>query len=268
MTQRTSVIDPGPITPGLSITTSDKLFFHNLDNLKPSLQPIKELKGPVGQILHIDKAVLAVEQNKTLIPPSYNKYVAWGFADHSLRIGNYDSDKAIFVGEALMQSSGEIVACVCPSSKLIVTAGTSSVVTVWEYAKRQLSIKQCLYGHTDAVTCLSSSPAYNVIVSGSRDGTAIIWDLSRCLFVRQLRGHAGPVAAVAINELTGDIATCAATWLHVWSINGEELASVNTCVGRADRMQQILCVAFSQTHEWDSQNVIMTGSTDGVARVR
>ncbi|XP_029662380.1 WD repeat and FYVE domain-containing protein 3 isoform X2 [Formica exsecta] len=267
MTQRTSVIDPGPITPGLSITTSDKLFFHNLDNLKPSLQPIKELKGPVGQILHVDKAVLAVEQNKTLIPPAYNKYVAWGFADHSLRIGNYDSDKAIFVGEALMQSSGEIVACVCPSSKLIVTAGTSSVVTVWEYAKRQLSIKQCLYGHTDAVTCLSSSPAYNVIVSGSRDGTAIIWDLSRCLFVRQLRGHAGPVAAVAINELTGDIATCAATWLHVWSINGEELASVNTCVGRADRMQQILCVAFSQTHEWDSQNVIMTGSTDGVARM-
>lgn len=68
--------------------------------------------------------------------------------------------------------------------------------------------------------------------------------------------------------MQGDIATCAATWLHVWSINGEELASVNTCVGRADRMQQILCVAFSQTHEWDSQNVIMTGSTDGVARVR
>ena len=41
MTQRISVIDPGPITPGLSITTSDRLFFHNLDNLKPSLQPIK-----------------------------------------------------------------------------------------------------------------------------------------------------------------------------------------------------------------------------------
>ncbi|XP_058804217.1 WD repeat and FYVE domain-containing protein 3 isoform X1 [Phymastichus coffea] len=267
MTQRTSVIDPGPITPGLSITTSDRLFFHNLDNLKPSLQSIKELKWPVGQILHIEKAVLAVEQNKTLIPPSYNKYVAWGFADHSLRVGNYDSDKAVFVCETMMQSSGEIVACVCPSSKLIVTAGTSSVVTVLEYSKRQLSIKQCLYGHTDAVTCLASSPAYNVIVSGSRDGTAIIWDLSRCLFVRQLRGHAGPVAAVAINDLTGDIATCAATWLHVWSINGDELAKVNTCVGRADRMQQILCVAFSQTHEWDSQNVIMTGSTDGVARM-
>jgi WD40 repeat protein len=78
----------------------------------------------------------------------------------------------------------------------------SQVVTVWEYARKQLSIKQCLYGHTDAVTCLAASPAYNVIVSGSRDATAIIWDLSRRIFVRQLQGHAAPVAAVAVNELT------------------------------------------------------------------
>lgn len=124
-----------------------------------------------------------------------------------------------------------------------------------------------MYAHTDAVTCLASSPAYNVIVSGSRDCTAILWDLCRGIFIRQLRGHTAPVAAVAVNDLTGDIATCAATWLHVWSINGDKLASVNTCVGRADRMQQILCVTFSQAHEWDSGNVIMTGSTDGVARM-
>jgi hypothetical protein len=41
ISHRTSVIDPGPITPGLSFTTGDRLFFHNLDNLRPSLQPIK-----------------------------------------------------------------------------------------------------------------------------------------------------------------------------------------------------------------------------------
>ncbi|KAF5299222.1 hypothetical protein FQA39_LY02395 [Lamprigera yunnana] len=266
---RTSVIDTGSLVQALTLPPPERLFFHHLDNLRPSLQAIKEVKSPVGQILHIDKTVLAVEQNKVLIPPSYNKYVAWGFADHSLRIGNYESDRAVFVCETVVQSSGEIVACVCPSAKLIITAGTSTVVTVWEYEarKKHLIIKHNLYAHTDAVTCLASSPAYNVIVSGSRDGTAVVWDLSRGLFVRQLRGHAGPVAAVAVNDLTGDIATCAATWLHIWSINGDELASVNTCVGRADRMQQILCVAFSQTHEWDSQNVIMTGSTDGVARM-
>lgn len=85
---------------------------------------ITELKGPVGQILSVEKTMLAVEQNKVLMPPGYGRYVAWGFADHSLRIGNYDSDKAMLVCE---EPFGEIVCCTCPSSRLIVTAGTSSV---------------------------------------------------------------------------------------------------------------------------------------------
>lgn len=85
------------------------------------------MKSPVGQILQIDKTVLAVEQNKVLMPPSYIRYVAWGFADLSLRIGNYESDKAVFVSESVVQNNGEILACVCPSPKLIVTAGTSTV---------------------------------------------------------------------------------------------------------------------------------------------
>lgn len=76
------------------------------------------------------------------------------------------------------------------------------VVAVWEYNRRQLRVKQCLYGHTAAVTCLAASPAYNVIVSGSRDCSVIVWDLSRLIFVRQLRGHSAPIAAVAINEIT------------------------------------------------------------------
>lgn len=70
----------------------------------------------------------------------------------------------------------------------------------------------------------------------------------------------------SINDLTGDIATCSATWLHVWSVNGDPLATVNTSVGSADRMQQILCCTFSTFREWDQQNVIITGSTDGVVR--
>lgn len=44
---------------------------------------------------------------------------------------------------------------------------------------KQLLIKKMLYGHTDAVTCLAASPDWSVAVSGSRDRTAIIWDLSR-----------------------------------------------------------------------------------------
>ena len=40
-------------------------------------------------------------------------------------------------------------------------------------------LKHSLYGHTDAVTCLAASSAWNVAVSGSRDTTVIIWDIAR-----------------------------------------------------------------------------------------
>ena len=65
-----------------------------------------------------------------------------------------------------------------------------------------LGIKVALYGHTEAVTCLSSAPGFSLLVSGSRDRTCIIWDLPRMVFVRPLRGHVVPVAAICVNELT------------------------------------------------------------------
>lgn len=68
---RHSVIDSSSILQANTIPTVDKLYFYNLDNLKPSLQPVKDLKGPVGQIMQPDKTLLAVEQNKV----SYNAII-------------------------------------------------------------------------------------------------------------------------------------------------------------------------------------------------
>ncbi|XP_076043582.1 WD repeat and FYVE domain containing 3 bchs isoform X2 [Oratosquilla oratoria] len=263
--QRTSIIDAGPLSQAPSVTPIEKVFFHNLDNLKPSMQPVKEVKSAVGQIIAQDKMVLAVEQNKTLIPRTYMRYLAWGFADQSLRIGGYESERAMLVSET--PQNGEVLAAVCPNNKLVVTAGTSTVVNAYEIVKRQLVHKAALYGHSDAVTCLAASNAYGLLVSGSRDRTAIIWDLARLVYVRQLVAHQAPVAALAINEQTGDIATCAGTWLHVWTINGLPIASVNTALGAHSPMQQILCITFSTMYEWDASNVIMTGSSDGVVRM-
>ena len=84
-----------------------------------------ELKGPVGHIVHHERTVLAVEQNKVLIPPTYNKYLSWGFSDLSVRVGNYDSDKASAIYENL--DNGEILCAACPNARMVVTAGTSTV---------------------------------------------------------------------------------------------------------------------------------------------
>ena len=232
-----------------------RLFFHHVDHLSPSLQAIKELKRPVGQMIGAERSssssllLAAVEENKCLLPPSYSRCVAWGYADHSLRLVPHDSDRALMVCETPFHQ--EILTCVCPTGKTVVTGSADTVVTVWDLGKKQFTVRQHLYGHTEAVTCLAASAGYQLLVSGSRDRTAIIWDLSRLTFVAQLSGHSAPLAAIAINEVTGDIAICSGTWLHLWSINGHPLANVNTLVGQQmGRSQHILCVSFSQYNEW------------------
>lgn len=68
---------------------------------------------------------MAVEQHKVLVPPHYSRYVAWGFADHSIRIGPYEMERALFVWEDT--PAGEILCCAAPNDKIIITAGTNSV---------------------------------------------------------------------------------------------------------------------------------------------
>ena len=43
----------------------------------------------------------------------------------SLRIGGYESERAVLVSET--PQNGEILAAVCPNNKTIITAGTSTV---------------------------------------------------------------------------------------------------------------------------------------------
>ena len=76
------------------------------------------------------------------------------------------------------------------------------------------------------------------------------------------------MAAVNINDLTGDIVTCAGSHLYLWDVHGLPVASVNTVPNPpAGEPVQVLCVAQSQWAEWDRQNVILTGSSDGVVRM-
>ena len=114
--------------PGASsnVVPSDaKLFFHHVDHLSPSLQAIKELKRPVGHIVCTDRSILAVEENKFLLPPNFSRCVAWGYADHSLRVVPHDSEKALMVCETSFHQ--EILTCVCPTAKAVVTGGANTV---------------------------------------------------------------------------------------------------------------------------------------------
>lgn len=285
----TTSIPLTPILPSLAAATGansiQRVLTHCPQALRQTNASFKDLRGPVGQIVQIDKSIVAVEQNKLLIPPEYCRYIAWGHADRSLGLGLYDSEKSIFVWEGSDNlSPNEILCCTIPNSRTMITAGTESLITVWKIDKmKSFTPVLNLYGHDEPITCLASSQAYSLIVSGSRDRTAILWDLNRFTFVRQLGCespdkivHRGPISAIAINDSTGDIATCATSWLYLWTINGQLLAQINSfnvsiqqCMGANSSITghpgqlHILSVCFSQYNEWDLDEVIITGASDG-----
>ncbi|XP_051506796.1 WD repeat- and FYVE domain-containing protein 4-like isoform X2 [Myxocyprinus asiaticus] len=252
-----------------SVSSQITPFFFKLDKLQPSAQPIKELSsGPVGQIVCREKDVLVVEKNKLLIPPQRNTYFSWGSYDQTCSFGNYTSEKSFGVCESLSDWE-ETVCATCPNSCTIITAGSSTVVCVWDVSiskekLKHMTLKQTLYGHTDTVTCLAASEAHSVIISGSLDETCILWDLEELGYITQLLEHSSAVSALAINDLTGEIVSCAGTHLYLWTMKGQLLTSINTSCGPEGN---ILCCCFTQKSEWDPHNVIITGCADGIVRI-
>ncbi|KAJ8418170.1 hypothetical protein AAFF_G00138790 [Aldrovandia affinis] len=244
-------------------------FFFKLDKLRPSVQPIKELiRGPVGHMVCGEKDILVVEKNKLLIPPLWGTFFSWGFHDNTCTFGSYATEKNFAVCESL-SDWGENLCAACPDPSTIITGGASTVVCVWDISiskdkLRHMRLRQALYGHTDAVTCLVASEAYGIIVSGSRDRSCILWDLEELSYITQLPGHAASLTALAINDLTGEIASCAGAHLYVWTMKGQLLSWINTSFGPEGG---ILCCCFTQKYEWDSRNVIVTGCADGIVRV-
>uniref|UniRef100_A0A663EJC4 WDFY family member 4 n=1 Tax=Aquila chrysaetos chrysaetos TaxID=223781 RepID=A0A663EJC4_AQUCH len=246
-------------------------FMSSLQNLKLSPVTIKELnmfsvlsdypKGAIGHIVHTEKGILAVEKNKVLMPPLWSKTFCWGFEDFTCCFGNYGSEKNVTTFEC-MADWGKCLCAVCPSATTIITSGTSSVVCVWELSLvkdkvKCLNLRQALYGHTQAVTCLAASVTYSIFVSGSDDRTCIIWDLNQLTYINQLPAHGASLCS-------GDIISCAGSYLYLWTVNGQLLASVNTTCSPECH---IVCCCFAEVMDWDTRSIIITGSTDGVVRV-
>uniref|UniRef100_H0ZCY3 Uncharacterized protein n=1 Tax=Taeniopygia guttata TaxID=59729 RepID=H0ZCY3_TAEGU len=245
----------------------------NLSALNPTELNISSVlpdypKGAIGHIVHTEKGILAVEKNKILIPPLWSKTFCWGFEDFTCCFGTYGSEKNVTTFEC-MADWGKCLCAVCPSATTIITSGTSSVVCVWEFSLvkdkvKYLNLRQALYGHTQAVTCLAASVAYSIFVSGSDDRTCIIWDLNRLTFIKQLPAHQESLRSLAINNSTGDIVSCAGSCLYLWTVNGQLLASTSTACSPTCH---IVCCCFAEVMDWDTRSIIITGSTDGVVRL-
>uniref|UniRef100_A0AC35U5N7 DUF4704 domain-containing protein n=1 Tax=Rhabditophanes sp. KR3021 TaxID=114890 RepID=A0AC35U5N7_9BILA len=249
-------------------STSNLYFYHNLDALKPYSKPVKELGAAIGTICFSDKGhVIALEHNKIMI--NNVNFISWGFNDKSIKLGSVENEKSMTFYE--LNDNIEISCMVAGTNKLLFGGLITGGIDVWNFGNKwpRLKFERHLLAHNDAVTTMIASKNFNLLVSGARDGSVILWDPERLIFIRQLDNHMAPITAIQINETTGDIATAAGSVMYLWSINGKLLTAIDTSDSELSTFSSriILCLSFSTINEWDSQNVIMCGRNDGLVLI-
>lgn len=97
----------------------------------------------------------------------------------------------------------------------LVTGSTDYTVRLWKVSRgdgsfssgtMHLTLSHIMRIHTDEVTCVAASRTWSIVLSGSKDGSAALWDLNRGVYVRSIWHGKGDEATsvnlVAINEST------------------------------------------------------------------
>ncbi|KAK8486708.1 hypothetical protein V6N11_069070 [Hibiscus sabdariffa] len=231
---------------------------------------IQKTSSFIAQISSLNDRILVGGTNTFLKPGTSSQYVAWGFPDGSLRFMTYDQDRLISVHENLHWGNQIQCAGVSHDGQFLVTGGDDGAVSVWRISTEgpraliRLQLANVLCAHTAKITRLHVCQPYMLIVSGSDDCTAIIWDLSSFRFIKQLPKFPAPVSALYVNDLTGEVLTAAGILFAVWSINGDCLAVINASQLPSDSIHCLTSCTFS---DWLDTNWYVTGHQSGAIKV-
>ncbi|XP_021035694.1 lysosomal-trafficking regulator isoform X3 [Mus caroli] len=201
----------------------------------------------------------------------WSAILSWGYADNILRLKSKQSEPPINFIQSSQQH--QVTSCAwVPDSCQLFTGSKCGVITAYTNrltsstpSEIEMESQMHLYGHTEEITGLCVCKPYSVMISVSRDGTCIVWDLNRLCYVQSLAGHKSPVTAVSASETSGDIATVCdsaggGSDLRLWTVNGDLVGHVHC--------REIICsVAFSNQPEGVSINVIAGGLENGIVRL-
>ncbi|XP_029450120.1 LOW QUALITY PROTEIN: lysosomal-trafficking regulator-like [Rhinatrema bivittatum] len=201
----------------------------------------------------------------------WSAILSWGYADNILRLKSKQSEPPINFIQSSQLHQVTSSAWV-PESCQLFTGSKCGVITAYLNSFTSITPSEIevesevhLYGHTAEITSLFVCKPYSIIISVSKDGSCIIWDLNRLCYVQSLNGHKSPVTAVSASETTGDIATVCdsvggGSDLRLWTVNGDLVGHVHC--------REIICsVAFSNQPEGISVNVIAGGLENGIVRL-
>jgi hypothetical protein len=206
------------------------------------------------------------------IPPNYDKYMEWGFADNSVRFYHTESKRLLGHHEHLHQ--GQLSCAKFADSKTLVTAGTDGTVSVWLLMHTgktvELTHRMTMFGHTAPILRMAISRSFSTIITASSDGAVLVWDLNRLRFVRRLQaaGTADPVSCLAVNDVSGDMLLCSGQTVRLFTINGELILAHNACSDSSADDVVVSCAFYEgSANEWLERELVFTGHKRGIVNV-
>lgn len=123
-----------------------------------------------------------------------------------------------------------------------------------------------------AITAICVSREFSVFVSGCSAGVAVLWDLNRRRVLRSLPSFDSSgtgVAAVEINEVTGDIVVAVGERFGVYDVNGALRVRLDyTTLFHDPKLSRAPIVSLALERlaacEWRAEKRVVTGHADGV----
>ncbi|KXJ94184.1 beige/BEACH domain-containing protein [Microdochium bolleyi] len=198
------------------------------------------------------------------LPPLYDKYLEWGFADNSIRFFFNENRRSAGVNENL--HIGQISCVTVAGSKTLITAGEDCVITVHDiqtHAGKPVELHQrsTLTGHKTPVTTIAVSKAFSTLLTVSLDGHAFLWDLNRLDFIRKLPTNR-IVECAKINDVSGEILLCSGSNVSLYTLNGDLLLDQNVCSEHDDYVHS--CAFYEGSgNEWLQNFLVFTGHKRG-----
>lgn len=197
--------------------------------------------SPVGDVRLVGRdRVVAVPKGCALLPPRFGRFIRFGKSSGGISIHAVHSPTARTAVTAITSQEKEVsiyeqlhprmISCVATSSdgEVIATGGLDRSVRIWHLCKKTLEHHASFVGHSGPILSVDVCASFSLVVSGSEDRTAMIWDCSsQPKLLHILNNHKGPVVSVSINPICGSITTLTSYELRLYSINGVLLASVN-----------------------------------------